>query len=126
VLHTIAIVSLITGVVCAAILAVDLAAGHPQRIWIMNLVWPITALYSGPFGLWDYYRIGRLTSKPHVQDAKDRDVEPPGKEKPFWQMVLVGATHCGSGCPLADLVVAWSLVFVPLTLFGLDPVSWTD
>ena len=26
----------------------DLAA-RPQKMWIMNLVWPLTALYAGPF-----------------------------------------------------------------------------
>ena len=117
-LHTIAIMSLIAGVVCTAIVAIDLAAGHPQEMWIMNIAWPVTALYSGPLGLWAYYRIGRLSSKPRVQAAKERGAEPPGNEKPFSQMVLVGATHCGSGCALADLVAEWGLVFVPLTLFG--------
>lgn len=34
-----------------------------------------------------------------------RGEDPPGKKKPFWQMVALGATHCGSGCTLADIMV---------------------
>jgi len=33
--------------VCAAIIAIDLLGGHRQHMWIMNVVWPITALYAG-------------------------------------------------------------------------------
>ncbi len=40
------------------------------------------------------------------------------KQKPFWQVVGVAATHCGSGCTLGDIVAEWFLVFVPFTLFG--------
>jgi len=28
-------------------------------MWIMNVVWPITALWSGPLGFWFYWRAGR-------------------------------------------------------------------
>jgi hypothetical protein len=62
-LHIIAIISLIAAAVCALIIAVDIAAGHRQQMWIMDLVWPITALYSSPLGLWFYYKIGRLSTR---------------------------------------------------------------
>jgi hypothetical protein len=50
--------------------------------------------------------------------AKERGEMPPGKAKPFWQSVGLGATHCGSGCALGDLVAEWFVVLVPITLFG--------
>lgn len=56
-----------------------------QTMWIMDIVWPLTALHSGPFGLWAYLAIGR--------DTPGRD----GSDKPFWQSVLTGASHCGAG-----------------------------
>ncbi len=40
---------------------------HPQRMWIMNLVWPITALYMGPLAIWAYYAMG-------IQSARRRPV----------------------------------------------------
>jgi hypothetical protein len=118
-LQTIAVISLAIGAICAAIIAIDLLAGHPQHMWIMNLVWPITALYAAPLALWGYFTAGRLSTKRAMMDAKTRGEDPPGKKKPFWQMVALGATHCGSGCTLADIVGEWALVLFPLTLFGM-------
>jgi hypothetical protein len=118
-LHIIAIVCLLIGAVSALIIASHLLAGHPQQMWIMNLVWPITALYAGPLALWGYFTAGRLSTRRAVREAKQRDEEPTGKKKPFWQMVALGATHCGSGCTLADMVGEWALVLFPLTLFGM-------
>ena len=48
-LRLLSIACLILGGVCAAIIAIDLVK-HPQKMWIMNVVWPITALYAGPLG----------------------------------------------------------------------------
>lgn len=119
-LQIISIVSLVLAGICALWIALDIfAAGHRQKIWIMNGVWPITALYAGPLALLAYYRVGRLSTKEAVRAAKARDEKPPGKKKPFWQMVALGASHCGSGCTLADIVGEWALFFFPLTLFGM-------
>jgi hypothetical protein len=69
-LRTIAIVSLFIGAASALIIAVDLVAGHKQRMWIMNWVWPITALYAGPLGLWGYFTTGRLSTYRVVQESE--------------------------------------------------------
>lgn len=119
-LEMIAIICLLTGGASALIIAIDLLAGHKQHMWIMNLVWPITALYAGPLALWGYFTAGRLSTHRAVQEAKARGEDPPGKKKPFWQMVAVGATHCGSGCTLADIVGEWALFLFPLTVFGME------
>jgi hypothetical protein len=61
-----------------------------------------------------------------VQEAKAREEDPPGKKKPFWQMVALGTSHCGAGCSLADLVAEWTLFFFPLILFGMKIFgAWT-
>ncbi len=116
-LQIVAWIALAVAGVCTVVIAWDLGH-HPQKMWIMNVVWPVTALYAGPLALWAYFRVGRFSSKETVQKAKARGKEPPGKQKPFWQMVALGATHCGSGCTLADIVVEWFIFFVPLSLFG--------
>ncbi len=110
-LHAIAIVCLLLGGVSALVIIVDLFAGHAQQMWIMNLVWPITALYAGPLALWGYFTAGRLSTKHAVTEANRHGENPPGKKKPFWQMVALGATHCGSGCTLADIVGERALCF---------------
>jgi hypothetical protein len=70
---------------------------------IMNIVWPVAALYAGPLAVWAYVKIGRPSIK---------------RSKPFWQNVLVGALHCGSGCTIGDLLAEIFLFFVPVTLAG--------
>lgn len=102
---------------CSFIIAVDLLR-HPQKMWIMNVVWPVTALYGGPLALLSYFKAGRLSSKQSVMAAKEKGEENPGKKKPFWQIVGVGATHCGSGCTLGDIVADWIMFASPLVLFG--------
>lgn len=117
-LTVLASISLGLAFVCSVIIVIDLLTGHPQKMWIMDVVWPITALWSGPFGLYAYYKIGRLSTKEKVSQAKKRGKKPPNKQKPFWQSVAVGATHCGGGCTLGDVIAEWFVFFVPLTLFG--------
>lgn len=116
-LSLIAFIALGLGLCSALIIAIDLL-GHPQQMWIMDLVWPITALYAGPLALWGYFTIGRISTKGAVMAAKARHEEPPGKKKPFPQMVALGASHCGAGCTLADILAEWTLFVFPLTLFG--------
>ena len=117
-LYILAIASLIVGGICALTVIFDLSLGYKQHMWIMNVVWPITALYSGPLGLWAYYRMGRLSSEWALQMAKERGEEMPGKKKPFWQNAALAATHCGAGCSLGDLCAEWLIVLAPFTLFG--------
>lgn len=98
---------------------VDIISGHRQHMWIMNLVWPLTALYAGPIALWAYFRVGRLATHQAMQSAKERGEKPPNQSKPFWQMTGVGSTHCGAGCTLGDICAEWLVFFVPVTLFGM-------
>ena len=116
-LHTGALLALGLAVLCSLWIAIDVLR-HPQQMWIMNAVWILTPLYSGLVGLWAYYQVGRLTTKASVRQAKARGEESPGKQKPFWQSVAVGALHCGSGCTLADVLVETAVFFVPVVLFG--------
>lgn len=118
-LYILSITSLILSATCAIWVVLDLLAGHKQHMWIMNVVWPITALYAGPLALIAYYKVGRLSTHHTMMTAKERGEEPPGKKKPFWQMVAVGSSHCGGGCTLADIVGEWALFLFPLTLFGM-------
>ena len=96
----------------------DILEGHPQHMMIMNFVYPITALYSGPLALIVYFTIGRKSTRKAVMAAREKNLKPPGKQKPFWQSVIVGALHCGSGCTLGDIIAETALFFIPFILFG--------
>lgn len=117
-LHSLSIIALVIAGLCAVIIALDILAGHRQHMWIMNIVWPVTALWSGPLALWAYYRVGRLSTHKMMRMAKERGETPPAKKKPFGVSVGLGATHCGSGCTLGDLFAEWIVFFAPLTLLG--------
>lgn len=132
-LHLTAIVSLVLAGLCALVIAAD-EVRQPQKMWIMNVVWPINALYFGPIGLWAYYSIGRKSTKQHMeqmqqekkdgQDDKDEPKDPVKKAekkgmKPFWQIVTVGVTHCGAGCTLGDIIAEWAIFWTGWTIAGI-------
>ena len=117
-LDTVAMVSLGAGALSASVIVVDILAGHHQKMWVMNAVWPITALYSGPLGLWFYYKVGRVSTMPTMQMHNSMDSNP-AREKPMWQAAAVAATHCGAGCTLGDIIAECYLYAVPFTLFGM-------
>lgn len=114
-----AIGSLALAGLCALIIASDILRGYRQHMWIMNIVWPITALYSGPLGLWAYFAVGRLSTHRAMQEARNHDGNSPAQSKPFWQSVGLAATHCGSGCTLGDILAEGIIMsLLPFTLFG--------
>lgn len=54
-------VAIILGLLTAIVIAVDVLA-HPQKMKIMNVVWPITGLYLPVIGCWLYAVMGRPMS----------------------------------------------------------------
>lgn len=114
-LTVVAEVSLIISALCAVVVAVDLFS-HPQKMAIMNIVWPITPLYLGLIGLWAYFAIGRAKPKGQNTDKEmDRNKD---KKNPPWQSVFTGVTHCGAGCTLGDVIAEFGVFFLGLTIAG--------
>ena len=102
-LHTLAIVSLAIAFTCAIVIALD-ELRRPQKMWIMYLVWPLTALFGSVIWLGAYYRWGRGPAN------GDFDNQP---KPPFAAMVVKGASHCGAGCTLGDIIAEWAAFAVP-------------
>ncbi|MGE5146057.1 MAG: DUF4396 domain-containing protein [Candidatus Eiseniibacteriota bacterium] len=112
-LHALSVIALFAGVISAAIIALD-ETRHPQRMAIMNLVWPITGLYAGPLALWAYYRYGRLAEHGRGERAPARDETPPHRaQTPYPVKIGKGAAHCGAGCTLGDICAEWLALFYP-------------
>jgi hypothetical protein len=101
-LHMLAIVSLAVGAVCAITVALD-ELRRPQKMWIMNLVWPLTALFGSVLWTAGYYRWGRAKA-----GGADDDSKPP-----FAIMVAKGSSHCGAGCTLGDIIAEWAAFAFP-------------
>lgn len=115
-LHLIAVASLAVAAACAVTIALD-EWRFPQKMAVMNLVWPLTALFGNVLWLGIYYRWGRATDR--------------HGDTPMAVSVLKGASHCGAGCTLGDLVAEGLGVAVPAlaawfgygTLFGTRMVA---
>lgn len=83
-------------------------------MWIMEAVWPITALYFGPLALWAYFRWER----PQSHRWMEKHGDPP--KKSFAATTAVGVSHCGAGCTLGDIIGGPTVVFLlGWKLFGL-------
>jgi Domain of unknown function (DUF4396) len=96
-------------------IVLDIALGRRQKMAVMNFVWPITALWAAPLGLIAYWCMGR-SSAGHSMDHK--------RQKPFWQSVLIGDSHCGAGCTLGDFAGEWFVFLTGLTIAG--SMLWAD
>lgn len=103
-LHTISVWFLILSAVSVLFLAIDVMR-HRQKMAVMNWVWPVTALYFGPFALWSYFSFGRQGGDPK-------------RQQPNWEKVWKGVTHCGAGCTLGDIVAEWLVFATGFTLAG--------
>jgi hypothetical protein len=108
--------------VCAIVIGID-ELRHPQKMWIMNIVWPVNALYLSVFGLWCYFRIGRRMAKGAMQEMSMDHMRQMTQEKqprtePTWRQTMVSDTHCGAGCTIGDIIAEFILFAFGWTLFG--------
>jgi len=102
-LHDLSIASLVVAGICALVIAID-ELRRPQKMWIMNIVWPLTALFGSVLWLAAYVAWGRGPA------SGDVDAQP---DPPFAAMVFKGASHCGAGCTLGDIIAEWAAFAVP-------------
>ena len=102
-LTTVAWLYLSVSFACALVIAYDIGVNRRrQPMAIMNVVFPITALYFGPFALAFYWRWGR---RPTVR-------------RPWWVMMATEVSHCGSGCTVGDVVSEFAIFALALTIAG--------
>jgi len=111
-LHALAVISLAVSGVCAVLVSID-EIKRPQKMWIMNLVWPITTLFGSILWLGAYYAWGR---QPLPADRRGKP--------PFPIQVGKGTTHCGAGCTLGDLIVEWTAFGFPVVAVWFGWHTW--
>jgi hypothetical protein len=98
-------VALALGFASALVIVADIVLlGNWQHMAIMNIAFPLTALYMGPIALSAYFaRGGRMSRKrmhTHPTGMKE------GARDSWWQVSL-SDTHCGAGCTLGDIGGEW-------------------
>jgi hypothetical protein len=118
-MELVAWISIALAVVCALWIAVD-EVRHPQAMSVMNVVWPVTALYFSVFAVWAYYKLGR----PRARDAMAHSGKAMEKGEVSASQVALGTSHCGAGCMIADVVCEFGIAAAGLTLLG--SVLWAE
>lgn len=114
-LTDLACIALAVALASTAWIAYDIVGrGYRQKMTVMEWVWPITGLYFGPLAIWGYLRYGRPMSSKWLTEH-DFD-EPPGK--PGWATTAVGASHCGAGCTLGDIVAEFAIFGLGVMIAG--------
>lgn len=110
-LTLIAAASLLIAAACALWICVD-EARRPQAMWIMNLVWPLTALFGGLLWLGLYVRWGRAPARCERAPAAGR--------AGLGVAIALATCHCGAGCVLGDILAEGATTAHPawLALFG--------
>jgi hypothetical protein len=94
------------GLASALVILADIVVlGNWQHMAIMDLAFPLTALYLGPIALWAYFTRGRRMSRKrmHMRAAGTHGDEP---RDSVWQVSL-SDSHCGAGCALGDIGGEW-------------------
>ncbi|MBP1849885.1 DUF4396 domain-containing protein [Rhizobium halophytocola] len=120
--------SLLLAVACAVFILLDLSR-RPQPMRIMNVVWPVCALFGSIFLLVFYCLYGRAKTRPSLSGASagttmshagmqghasgHRHHRANQRKAPFPIAVAKGALHCGSGCMLGDLAAEWLAFALP-------------
>lgn len=94
---------------CAGAIAGDIFIGRRrQPMGVMNAVYPITALYFGPFALAFYWRWARAGA----------GARQPERGRPWWVMMATEVSHCGAGCVLGDVISEFAIFWLALAVAG--------
>lgn len=132
----ISVISLSLALLSAIIIVFNISS-RPQSMKVMNVVWPLTALWSSVVGLIAYFSFGRNSIKMEDGMKMDGDMKMDmsmdmdsgsdmqmnmGPDK-FWQKVALSTFHCGAGCTLAD-IIGESVGSYALSFFGLYGIGW--
>ena len=80
--------------------------GHRLEMPVMEIVWPVTALYLGPLAVWAW----RRWRVPRGERMGDR---------PLPAAAALAVYHCGAGCTIGDIIGSSLVFLVGLELAGL-------
>ena len=122
-------ISLSVAFVCALFIAID-ELRRPQKMAIMNVVWPVSALYFSVFAVWAYMKWGKNKPKKSIADEKPHENNRPQElakqqnPSPTVSQIAIGTSHCGAGCAIADVLTEFAIAAAGITLLG--SVLWAE
>lgn len=121
-------VSLLLALLSAVTIVLNLG-NYPQSMKVMNIVWPLTALWAGLLALWAFFSFkGKRpddSAGTEMDMKKDAgmDMDMDMGNPPFWQKIALSTFHCGAGCTLADMI-GESFGAGVLAAVGLHGIGW--
>ena len=102
-LHELSWASLALGALCALAIAAD-ELKRPQHMWIMNIVWPVTALFGTIWIIWQYFKYGRSPAPAdahiHSGDEKEASTVPDRRcerDIALWGRMYASGTSARNG-----------------------------
>jgi hypothetical protein len=119
-LNLLAWISLGIAFASAAVIIFD-EIKRPQQMWVMNIVWPVTALYFSVIAVWFYFRSGRRMTREAMQASMHgmrREHSPAGAPNPTFTQVAISASHCGAGCVIGDVIAEFAVFSLGMTMLG--------
>lgn len=110
------------GIISAMYIIWDIyVAKHTQSMRVMQIVWPLTALWGSVFGLIAYFVLGRSSAQKRHSEPMKMDMEHSMMSQhdsiPL-KSIALSTLHCGAGCTLADIIGEWLTFFVPIAIAG--------
>lgn len=96
-LDAVAYLSLALALLCGAAMAIDIVR-RPQKMAVMSVVWPLTALFGSVLWLAAYFAWGRSPAR----EGSGQEDKAAAGGMPF--AVFKAASHCGAGCTVGDIV----------------------
>jgi hypothetical protein len=76
----------------------------PQKMWVMGVVWPVTALYLGPFAVWFYLRSLPVSTRAGMPEQIQSAIQEHKDDPPTAFQNSIAVFHCGAGCALGDMI----------------------
>ncbi len=123
-LHFVSWIGLSLAFICFLIIAAD-EIRRPQKMMVMNFVWPVTALYFGPLALWAYFRVATESTRQaeavmrHGHSGEtSREIERLESHPATPTQIAVGVSHCGAGCTLGDILAEWGIFLFGMNIVG--------
>lgn len=87
----------------------------PQKMWIMDVVWPISGLYTGPFAVYLYQKSLPVSMKQPISEEIKKTMERHKKDPPTWIQNGIAVFHCGAGCSIGDTIAELMVPALALT-----------
>jgi hypothetical protein len=115
-LHILAWIYIGISIASASFVLVD-TIRHRQKMWIMQPVWVISALYFSILAVYWYVRT-RPAMTMGSEEGGNKRKRRRGSESPQPVQVAVAVLHCGAGCTLGDAIAENAVPALGLTFAG--------